>query len=286
MGESYWQMESKRKSISARRAESKRHDFMHTNQNAYLHFSSIDLPEHEDQIPGSQSRATGSRATRQSKSQSSRRRPQRELGMLPGHPDYREHLPGAPAEEEDEDIDPNGQKVYRNGQQFVVDNQLQHYGYHAGYAGPEFAPYGMPGSAFYDQGHHHGRAAVAVDVDGDGIPDCVVSGADRDGDGIPDALQGGPQYMRNGWHPGFAPPQHPGYPHMHPGGHPGYAPPGFYGHHGRAAVAVDVDGDGIPDYVVSGADRDGDGIPDALQGGPQFGNNSYYAVRGSHGRPA
>merc|ERR1712195_384192 len=94
--------------------------------------------------------------------------------------------------EEDEDIDPNGQKVYRNGQQFVVDNQLQHYGYHAGYAGPEFAPYGMPGSAFYDQGHrHHGRAAVAVDVDGDGIPDYVVSGADRDGDGIPDALQSG-----------------------------------------------------------------------------------------------
>ena len=39
------------------------------------------------------------------------------------------------------------------------------------------------------QGHHHGRAAVAVDVDGDGIPDYVVSGADRDGDGIPDALQ-------------------------------------------------------------------------------------------------
>ena len=37
------------------------------------------------------------------------------------------------------------------------------------------------------------------------------------------------------------------------------------GHQGRAAVAVDVDGDGIPDYVVSGADRDGDGIPDALQ---------------------
>ena len=110
--------------------------------------------------------------------------------MLPGHPDYREHLPEAPAEEEDEDIDPNGvpcccivrqlicvlcccigiqimqqlmvtvvvsqqQKVYRNGQQFVVDNQLQHYGYHAGYAGPEFAPYGMPGSAFYDQVHAH-----------------------------------------------------------------------------------------------------------------------------------
>ena len=33
----------------------------------------------------------------------------------------------------------------------------------------------------------------------------------------------------------------------------------------RATVAVDVDGDGIPDYLVSGADRDGDGIPDALQ---------------------
>ena len=32
-----------------------------------------------------------------------------------------------------------------------------------------------------------------------------------------------------------------------------------------ATVAVDVDGDGIPDYIVSGADRDGDGIPDALQ---------------------
>ena len=32
-----------------------------------------------------------------------------------------------------------------------------------------------------------------------------------------------------------------------------------------ATVAVDVDGDGIPDYLVSGADRDGDGIPDALQ---------------------
>jgi len=26
-----------------------------------------------------------------------------------------------------------------------------------------------------------------------------------------------------------------------------------------------VDGDGIADYLVSGADRDGDGIPDALQ---------------------
>ena len=32
-----------------------------------------------------------------------------------------------------------------------------------------------------------------------------------------------------------------------------------------AAVAVDVDGDGSPDYIVRGADRDGDGIPDALQ---------------------
>ena len=32
-----------------------------------------------------------------------------------------------------------------------------------------------------------------------------------------------------------------------------------------AAVAVDVDGDGIPDYFVRGVDRDGDGIPDALQ---------------------
>ena len=32
-----------------------------------------------------------------------------------------------------------------------------------------------------------------------------------------------------------------------------------------ATIAVDVDGDGIADYLVSGADRDGDGIPDALQ---------------------
>ena len=30
-------------------------------------------------------------------------------------------------------------------------------------------------------------------------------------------------------------------------------------------MAVDVDGDGRADYIVSGADRDGDGIPDALQ---------------------
>ena len=36
---------------------------------------------------------------------------------------------------------------------------------------------------------HQDRATVVVDVDGDGIPDYVVSGADRDGDGIPDALQ-------------------------------------------------------------------------------------------------
>ena len=33
----------------------------------------------------------------------------------------------------------------------------------------------------------------------------------------------------------------------------------------QASMAVDVDGDGRPDYIVSGADRDGDGIPDALQ---------------------
>ena len=34
---------------------------------------------------------------------------------------------------------------------------------------------------------------------------------------------------------------------------------------GSASVAVDVDGDGRADYLVTGADRDGDGIPDALQ---------------------
>merc|ERR1712086_1063809 len=34
-----------------------------------------------------------------------------------------------------------------------------------------------------------------------------------------------------------------------------------------ATVAVDVDGDGRADYLVSGVDRDGDGIPDALQNG-------------------
>ena len=33
----------------------------------------------------------------------------------------------------------------------------------------------------------------------------------------------------------------------------------------RATVAVDFDGDGKADYLVSGRDRDGDGIPDALQ---------------------
>jgi len=32
-----------------------------------------------------------------------------------------------------------------------------------------------------------------------------------------------------------------------------------------AAVAVDLDGDGRADYVVSGVDRDGDGIPDSMQ---------------------
>ena len=41
---------------------------------------------------------------------------------------------------------------------------------------------------------------------------------------------------------------------------------GYHAHPQRsAAVAVDVDGDGIPDYFVRGVDRDGDGIPDALQ---------------------
>jgi len=254
---------------------------MHTNRNAYLHFSAIDLPQHEDAIPGSHPRTA-----RAYKPQSARRRPQRELGMLPGHPDYREPLSETLQDDVDDETDPNGHQVYRNGQQFTVDSQLQHYGYHAGYAGPQFAPYGMPGSTFHDQ-THQGRAAVAVDVDGDGIADYVVSGADRDGDGIPDALQGGPQYMHNGWHPALAQ-QHPAYPHMQPRPHPGFAPQphhGFRAHQGRAAVAVDVDGDGIADYVVSGADRDGDGIPDALQGGPQFGEKSYYAVHGSYGRP-
>ena len=33
----------------------------------------------------------------------------------------------------------------------------------------------------------------------------------------------------------------------------------------RATVAVDVDGDGRPDYLVSGVDRDRDGIPDVMQ---------------------
>ena len=33
----------------------------------------------------------------------------------------------------------------------------------------------------------------------------------------------------------------------------------------QATVAVDVDGDGKADYLISGSDRDGDGIPDALQ---------------------
>ena len=33
----------------------------------------------------------------------------------------------------------------------------------------------------------------------------------------------------------------------------------------QASMAVDVDGDGRADYIVSGVDRDGDGIPDALQ---------------------
>merc|ERR1712086_329826 len=77
-------------------------------------------------------------------------------------------------------------------------------------------------------------ATVAVDVDGDGRADYLVSGVDRDGDGIPDALQRGSS--------------------------PRYSPP-------VATVAVDVDGDGRADYLVSGVDRDGDGIPDALQNG-------------------
>ena len=33
----------------------------------------------------------------------------------------------------------------------------------------------------------------------------------------------------------------------------------------QATVAVDVDGDGKADYLVTGRDRDGDGIPDGLQ---------------------
>jgi len=37
--------------------------------------------------------------------------------------------------------------------------------------------------------------------------------------------------------------------------------------HAKATVAVDVDGDGEADYIVSGVDKDGDGIPDALQMG-------------------
>merc|ERR1712166_113604 len=99
-------------------------------------------------------------------------------------------------------------------------------------------------------------ATVAVDVDGDGIPDYLVSGADRDGDGIPDALQGGPRFNRN--HRQLD-------PHLFP--------------ERRATVAVDVDGDGIPDILVSGADRDGDGIPDALQGGRRYDNDAYHDRR-------
>ena len=48
-------------------------------------------------------------------------------------------------------------------------------------------------SSYCPQGYGD-DATVAVDVDGDGIPDYIVRGADRDGDGIPDALQVMVQY--------------------------------------------------------------------------------------------
>ena len=59
-------------------------------------------------------------------------------------------------------------------------------------------------------------------------------------------VQGGPRFNRN--------------PQVEFFGKKYFVPP-----QRSATVAVDVDGDGIPDYIVSGADRDGDGIPDALQ---------------------
>ena len=49
--------------------------------------------------------------------------------------------------------------------------------------------------------------------------------------------------------------------------------------HAKATVAVDVDGDGEADYIVSGVDKDGDGIPDALQVHPPSDTPPKFSVK-------
>jgi len=102
------------------------------------------------------------------------------------------------------------------------------------------------------------QATVAVDVNGDGIPDVIVSGVDRDGDGVPDAIQQGFPTSTVEAKCGFGPDSS-----IIARDYKGHLSPRSLSR--QATVAVDIDGDGIADVLVTGIDRDGDGIPDALQ---------------------
>lgn len=113
-------------------------------------------------------------------------------------------------------------------------------------------------------------ATVAVDVDGDGIADIVVTGVDLDRDGIPDVLQGPPPAVESHsrrWQstsPHDMSPRSRSAKSQVGSGKVVAQQPAFDGP--TATMALDVSGDGSADVLVTGVDMDQDGIPDALQG--------------------
>jgi len=122
---------------------------------------------------------------------------------------------------------------------------------------------------------HSRTATVAVDIDGDGIADVLVTGRDVDGDGIPDALQTSTSTY-------VAPTAYTApVTYTTPSAYTYTAPSAYTYTAPSAVVAVDVDGDGKADYIVAGVDRDGDGIPDALQG--DYGASAAYVGVGNYG---
>lgn len=121
-------------------------------------------------------------------------------------------------------------------------------------------------------GYQTAVSTVAVDVDGDGVADYLVTGVDADGDGIPDALQEEKpltemekimldfeRKVQRKEGRDATPEERALF----------VAKLEAYFAAQQAAsvatVAVDLDGDGEADVLVTGEDLDGDGIPDALQ---------------------